>query len=90
MNQKRRVKIRENGREASMLDPQTVYALTGLNRSTIYRRIRDGIFPPPVFVLGKLLGWSEHDMEQWLAARETLTPRPGRRRREDKHFKPTP
>jgi predicted DNA-binding transcriptional regulator AlpA len=72
-------------REAFMFDPEAVYALTGLSRATIYRRMRAGIFPPPVIHLAKLCGWYERDIMQWLAARETLTPRPGRKRREDRY-----
>jgi len=38
---------------------------TSLHRATIYRRIKEGEFPPPIR-LGKLrVAWAERDIEAW-------------------------
>lgn len=46
-----------------------VEARTGLARSTIYRRIRGGTFPPPVSLGGDAVGWVESEIDAWIAAR---------------------
>jgi prophage regulatory protein len=43
-----------------------VKARTGLSRSTIYLRISDGIFPKPVSLGGRAVGWVEADINEWL------------------------
>jgi prophage regulatory protein len=48
-----------------------VEARTGLARSTIYDWMKRGEFPQPVALGARLVGWREHDIEEWLAARET-------------------
>ncbi|WP_412504147.1 helix-turn-helix transcriptional regulator [Roseovarius sp. SYSU LYC5161] len=45
-----------------------VIALCGLARSTIYRDIRNGVFPAPV-KLGRLSVWLEHEVHQWIEDR---------------------
>ena len=39
---------------------------TGLARSTIYLRMRNGNFPAPVNLGGRAIGWVEADVETWL------------------------
>ena len=48
-----------------------VEARTGLSRSTIYEWMKRGEFPQPVALGARLVGWSETDIEAWLAARES-------------------
>jgi len=43
-----------------------VKARTGLSRSTIYLRISDGLFPKPVALGGRAVGWVEADINEWL------------------------
>jgi prophage regulatory protein len=43
-----------------------VKARTGLSRSTIYLRIASGMFPPPVSLGARAVGWIESEIEQWL------------------------
>jgi prophage regulatory protein len=45
-----------------------VEARTGLKRSTIYQRIRDGTFPKPVRIGPRAVAWLETDVSQWQAA----------------------
>ena len=39
---------------------------TGLSRSTIYRRMQAGTFPPAIALGGRLVGWRAADIEQFL------------------------
>lgn len=41
-------------------------AQTGLSRSTIYRYIADGIFPRPVSLGPRAVGWLETDVAEWI------------------------
>lgn len=46
-----------------------VKASTGLSRSTIYLRISEGVFPKPVSLGGRAVGWLEEEVQSWLAQR---------------------
>jgi prophage regulatory protein len=48
-----------------------VKARTGLSRSTIYQRIADGSFPPPVSLGARAVGWVESDIEEWISGKIT-------------------
>jgi prophage regulatory protein len=54
---------------AGVLRLPEVRRLTGLGRSTIYRRIGDGRFPQQLDLEGGLVGWSRAEIEEWLANR---------------------
>ncbi len=41
---------------------------TGLSRSSIYNRIRQGTFPPSVSLGGKAVGWPEAAVDSWIRA----------------------
>jgi prophage regulatory protein len=54
---------------------------TGLARSSIYRRVKEGDFPSPVRLSLRAIGWHRKDIEVWQAtrpatqyARRDLTP----------------
>jgi prophage regulatory protein len=51
----------------SILRRWQVEAKTGLSRSTIYRRMRDGTFPPAIPLGGRMVGWRVGDIEQFLS-----------------------
>lgn len=53
----------------SILRLTDVKARSGLGRSTIYRRIREGTFPPPVRLGARAVGWVESEVEDWLTSR---------------------
>jgi prophage regulatory protein len=40
---------------------------TGLSRSTIYERIKEGTFPAPIHLGPKAVGWRVADIDKWLA-----------------------
>ncbi len=56
-----------------MLRAPQVMARTGLSRSTIWRRIRGGTFPPPVELGVNSIGWLESSITAWLASRPRRT-----------------
>ena len=37
-----------------------------LSRSTIYLRIKEGTFPPPIKLGPRAVGWIEEEIEEWL------------------------
>lgn len=42
---------------------------TGLSRSTVYKYIADGVFPKPVTLGERCVGWVESEVYDWLLAR---------------------
>ena len=46
-----------------------VKALTGLGRSTIYKYIKQGIFPDAVKLGGCSVAWVEIEVQAWIAER---------------------
>jgi prophage regulatory protein len=55
---------------------------TGLSRSTVYLRVTEGRFPPPVSLGARAVGWIETEVEEWIArqikvSREIREQRPG-------------
>jgi len=46
-----------------------VSQVTGLSRSTIFRLVQAGHFPPSVTLTARTIGWYSTDIETWIAAR---------------------
>lgn len=46
---------------------KSVLARTGLSRSTIYRKIAEGTFPPQIKISTNGAGWRESDIDRWVA-----------------------
>jgi len=44
-----------------------VIEITGLSRSSIYRLVQEGKFPPPVKLSARASAWFEADVAQWLS-----------------------
>ena len=42
---------------------------TGLSRSTIYRLVQTGNFPPPLKLTARTIGWHSTDIDTWITAR---------------------
>ena len=51
----------------SILRLPEVRSRTGLSRSSIYLRIAQGEFPRPISLGGRAVGWTEEEVEHWLA-----------------------
>ncbi|UNU43516.1 AlpA family transcriptional regulator [Sphingopyxis sp. YF1] len=45
---------------------KTVLARTGLSRSTMYRKIDEGTFPPQVKISIHGVGWRESAINRWI------------------------
>ena len=45
---------------------KTVLARTGLSKSTIYRKIAEGTFPPRIKISLNGAGWKESDINRWV------------------------
>jgi prophage regulatory protein len=43
-----------------------VVRITALSRATVYRRIAEGRFPPPVHLGGRACGWPPSDLQRWI------------------------
>lgn len=56
-------------REFAILRRKQVQMRTGLSRSTIYQYIKDGVFPKPVPLGPRAVGWLESDVSDWIAGR---------------------
>ncbi len=49
-----------------ILRMRTVLARTGLSRSTIYRKMKDGTFPSQVRISEHCCGWRESEINHWI------------------------
>lgn len=50
-----------------------VRARTSLSRSTIYLQISQGVFPEPVTLGLRAVGWLDQEIEEWLQSRIELS-----------------
>lgn len=46
---------------------KTVFDRTGLSRSTVYRKIAEGTFPPQLRISVNGAGWSEAEINRWVS-----------------------
>ena len=46
---------------------RTVLSRTGLSRSTIYRKIAEGTFPPQIKISVNGSGWHGYEIDRWIA-----------------------
>lgn len=76
-NQTHRNKPGVNHRRSVIQPPQStrivrlpeVLQITGLSRTTIWRREQEGSFPPPIRLGGehtRAIGWREQDIYDWI------------------------
>ena len=49
---------------------EEVSKLTGLARATIYKKVRERSFPPPIRLGARSVGWRLSDIVAWLHAPE--------------------
>lgn len=45
-----------------------VKSQVGLSTSTIYARIKNGAFPAPIPIGGRLVAWNEVEIQDWIKA----------------------
>lgn len=53
----------------NLLRLREIIKRTGLSRSTIYARAKDGTFPKPVPLGNQLSGWIEDEIDAWVNER---------------------
>ena len=51
----------------------TVMALTGLARSTVYFKIAEETFPPPIKLSKRASGWLESEVSDWIESQILLS-----------------
>ncbi len=51
---------------------------TGLSRTTIYERIKTGVFPKHISLGARSVGWLEHEIEAWIATRVQVSRTPAK------------
>ena len=61
---------KEVSMQAKVLRRKDVEAVVGLSRSTIYHLISEGLFPAPIKLGKRAVGWKVSDLEIWLSNRE--------------------
>ncbi len=54
---------------ARILRLPEVQRRTGLSRSTIYVRLDQGLFPRPVSLGARAVGWIESEVDEWIRER---------------------
>lgn len=54
----------------AILRRPAVELVTGLGRSAIYDMVAKGLFPKPVRLTAKAVGWLERDIAAWIESRE--------------------
>ena len=59
-----------------LLRREQVEERTGLARTTIYRKMREGSFPEPIQVGVRAVRWPASEFETWLAGRPRATGEP--------------
>ena len=59
--------------EVQMLRVPEVMARTGLSRTTIWRRVRAGTFPPPKELGENSIGWTDLVIAEWTENRPHRT-----------------
>ncbi|MCY3605353.1 MAG: AlpA family phage regulatory protein [Gammaproteobacteria bacterium] len=52
-----------------MLRRHSVERMTGLSKSTLYRLIKQGHFPPPLRLTRKAVRWRSAEIQEWLSDR---------------------
>ncbi|HBP1793930.1 AlpA family transcriptional regulator [Pseudomonas aeruginosa] len=52
-----------------ILRMKTVIEITGLARSTVYKYVAEGIFPKPISLGGRSVGWLESEVHSWIQSR---------------------
>jgi prophage regulatory protein len=60
--------------ENSLLRIKEVSQQTGLSRSTLYRMIKEGTFPPSFALSARARAWSSKDVQTWIDARIAVEP----------------
>jgi len=58
-----------NENASRILRRKQVEELTGLSRSTLYKFIKEGLFPQPISLGSRAVGWIGSEVDQWISKR---------------------
>jgi prophage regulatory protein len=58
----------DNHNQVTILRQHEVLRRMGYRKSTLYNRIKERCFPPPVSLGGKSVGWVDYEIEQTLTS----------------------
>ena len=56
-----------------LLKGRDVFRIVTLSRTTIWRRVREGTFPAPVYLGSTRIAWRESDIAAWMASQKLTT-----------------
>lgn len=59
--------------QTSILRLPDVKSRTGLSRSTIYLRVKEGTFPSPVSLGERAVGWIDTEIQKWIEEKIELS-----------------
>jgi prophage regulatory protein len=68
--------VRNKPEPPSILRRKQVELRTGLSRTTIYERMREGTFPRQISLGGRAVGWVNADIDQWVEQQIERSRRP--------------
>lgn len=72
---KRLLRLSQDGdRKPRILRLPAVKEATGLSRSSIYAKVKAGIFPPPIKLGPRSSGWLEIEISEWVHERMADSP----------------
>ena len=54
---------------AQLVTVKEVLSTTKINRSTLWRMVQDGRFPPPIRISERCIRWPENQVNEWIDAR---------------------
>lgn len=57
--------------QAALLNVKTVMATTGLSRSTLHAKCKNGTFPAPIKLSARCVRWHSEAIRQWIDALAT-------------------
>lgn len=57
-----------------ILRRRAVLEKTGLSKSTMYEQIEAGLFPKPVQLSLRTVGWLEDEINEWIGSRKPTSP----------------
>jgi prophage regulatory protein len=56
--------------EQRVLSMKTVLDRVPISRTTLWRMVREGLFPPHIKLSANRIGWIEEDIDAWIASRK--------------------
>ena len=57
---------------AEIISPRHLRIVTGLPPVTVWRLRRQGLFPQPIKLSAKRIGWKRSDIDAWIEARRQV------------------